>query len=244
MSRKRRVFVFGGSRGIGRVYAERCARAGADVSVFSRTWRSQAGEGPKFVQADFLDPSASAEIALEHLKRGGGEIHGILFAQRYRGDDQGWESEMRASVETTRLVVETLAPHFSDEGGSIVMISSNAARSVAPEQPVDYHIAKSAIEQMVRYFAYQLGARRVRVNAVAPALTIKPENEAYYAAHPKLTEMFSSATPLGRMARAEDVCGVIDFLHGPSSAFVTGQTIVVDGGLSLATPETHLRSGI
>jgi len=163
-----------------------------------------------------------------------------VFTQRYRGNDDDWFGEMKTSLELFKNVMIQCYPYLN-EGASVVAISSNAAKSVALEQPVSYHAVKAALEQMIRYYAVKFSPKKIRVNGVSPAITLKPENIDFYEKEKNIKQELCDKIPLGRMCKANDVCNVIDFLLEEKSSFITGQIITVDGGLSLMTPETFIR---
>jgi NAD(P)-dependent dehydrogenase (short-subunit alcohol dehydrogenase family) len=155
---------------------------------------------------------------------------GILLCQRYRGPHE-WKGEIAVSLTKTKRVVEMAAQHMS--GGSIVIMASVAGVSVEEEQPVSYHAAKAALIEMVKYYAVTLGPKQIRVNAIIPGLTIKPEARAFYEANPELEATYKDITPLGRMGTVEDIANLVDFLISPKSSYLTGQTITLDGGIGL-----------
>jgi NAD(P)-dependent dehydrogenase (short-subunit alcohol dehydrogenase family) len=94
---------------------------------------------------------------------------------------------------------------------------------------------------LVRYYAVALGPRGIRVNGVSPGTVVKRENQEFYARSEALVGVFKRTIPLGRMGTAVDVANVIAFLCGPQASFVTGQQIVVDGGVSLLSQESLAR---
>lgn len=118
---------------------------------------------------------------------------------------------MTASVEATQIVIDLCTKHMQNPA-SVVLVGSNASNKVAIEQPFVYHAAKAAVEQLVRYYAVKLGKQGVRVNGVSPALTVKPENEAFYKLNPALVEAYTKYIPLDRMGYAKDVAEVMMFL--------------------------------
>ena len=206
------ALVVGGTRGIGAVIARRFEADGIYVAVMG-------SKTPPLV----VPPLSS-----------------IVFCQRYRGDRSAWQGEIETSLLLTRNIIEN-AP-FDGENNSIVILSSIIAHTVADEQPLSYHMCKSALEGMIRYYAVALGPRGIRVNGVAPGVTLKPENAEYYQAHQDKMELFERINPLGRMGTADDVANVVSWLCSPGASFVTGQTIVVDGGVSLINQEALARS--
>lgn len=229
--------VFGGSKGIGGVLTDRLLKVGDRVIVVARSCEKN-HENLKFIQAD-LSEESQCKKACEQILGLGVALDGLVFAQRYRGDSsQVWEGEVRASLLAFRLGVEELGDAIV-QGGAIVAISSNAARLVTLGQPVGYHMAKAGLESMVRYYALALGARQIKVNAVAPATTIKPENEEFYRLNPELVELYERAIPLRRMCRAEYVCEAVEFLL--SATHITGQILDVDGGLGLLMQDSLVK---
>jgi NAD(P)-dependent dehydrogenase (short-subunit alcohol dehydrogenase family) len=121
-------------------------------------------------------------------------------------------------------------------------VSSAASKVVAAEQGPGYHVAKAGLDQLARYYAVVLGQKGIRVNVVSPGTVLKPENRDFYLGNERLQTLFKKVVPLGRMGTAQEVAEVIDFLGGPKASFITGQTLLVDGGVNLLSTETLART--
>lgn len=228
--------VVGGSRGLGKALAAEAANQGYRVSVISRTQI-----GPGQFACDITRASEVGTILAE-IHRQHGEINSLVFFQRFRGSGDPWEGELQTSLTGTKTVIQESLPYFSTSGlRSIVMTSSIASSFVAPEASCGYHVAKAGICQMARYFAVTLGPRGIRVNAVCPGTFIKPESEAHFNAHPEIVRQIREASPLKQMGTYRDVMNAIFFLLSEKASFITGQSLFIDGGVSLRWQENLLR---
>jgi NAD(P)-dependent dehydrogenase (short-subunit alcohol dehydrogenase family) len=96
-----------------------------------------------------------------------------------------------------------------------------------------YHVSKAALLQLTRYYAVAFARYGIRVNSVSPGLVLKEQAAPYYRRHKALHNLYKKIVPLGRMASVSDVVDAVDFLCSDKASYVTGQNLVVDGGLSL-----------
>ncbi len=147
----------------------------------------------------------------------------MLDADTLRGD---LELNLMSAFHVVRHGAALMQP-----GGSIILTSSVTAKMSFPYL-ASYHIAKSALEGLVRSAADELGSAGIRVNAVRPGMTRANSTEAAFAA-PGALDPFLPEYPLGRLGEPEDVAGAVRFLAGPDSAWVTGQLLAIDGGTML-----------
>lgn len=236
--------IFGGTKGLGRVVARRFAERGDKVTVIGRS------ESPsedlnigdiKCFKTDITVKQSLTET-LDDIIKTRGEVNYCVFLQRYRGKDNDWEGEYQTTLTATKNAVDYLTPHFSTDGDkSILMVSSVFSKYIGEGQPASYHVAKAGLEQLMRFYALNLGAKAIRANAVTPFTFLKEESQSFYMNNKPLMELYNSIIPLKRMASTEDLGNAINFLCSAQSGFISGQNIVVDGGLSLVWPETMAR---
>lgn len=142
----------------------------------------------------------------------------------------------------SKNVIERLADEFDGSNeNSIVLVSSLAGHFIAEEQPLSYHLAKAGINQMVRYYAFALGPKGIRVNCVSSGAVLKGESKDFYLQNKQIYDLYKRIIPLGRMVTSEDIAHVIAFLCSPKASLMTGQNLIVDGGVSLQGQESLAR---
>jgi NAD(P)-dependent dehydrogenase (short-subunit alcohol dehydrogenase family) len=227
--------VVGGTRGIGREVVKLFARQGHIVSVIGKRpalASDVVSDNVRYWTIDFTNEQVLFATLTEIVERG--KLCNLVFAHRYKGNDDPWEGELATSLTATKKFIEQLSTEFvKDNHNSIVLTSSIVSHLIADEQPLGYHVAKAGLNQMARYYAVTLGKQGIRVNSVSPSVFIKEESYEYYQSNPELCQLFSKITPLGRMGTAGEIASVIAFLCSPAASYITGQDIVVDGGISL-----------
>ena len=145
-----------------------------------------------------------------------------------------WDDMIAVNVTGTFLLTQQVGRHLIERarGGAIVNIASTQALVGAPERST-YGIAKAAVVQMTRMLAVEWASHAIRVNAVAPGrmLTASPSRAAT-GADPNYMEAMLKRIPLSRFCTAEEVAAAVAYLAGPSAASITGQVLVLDGGLT------------
>ncbi|WP_256391791.1 SDR family NAD(P)-dependent oxidoreductase [Natronoarchaeum rubrum] len=233
------VVVTGSTRGLGETIARRFAAEGAAVVVSGRTVedgeavaasiREDEGEAT-FVEVDLRDPDAVAALI-----DAAAEEYGTLDVVVNNAGVETYTGVEEATMEDWNLVVETdlraywlcvkrAAEHMNE--GAVVNVSSNHAFATTPEM-FPYNAVKPAVEGMTRAMALDLGPE-IRVNSVAPGWTeIERTTEGL---DEETHERAKASHPLGRLGRPEDIAGAVTFLASDDAAFVTGTSLVVDGG--------------
>ncbi len=227
------VIIVGGSKGLGRELSKQLSSAGTVVSVFSRTKTAQEDPNIHPYAIDLAD-GVARRTALEAAISTHGRLDSLIFCQRFRGQGDTWAGELDVGLTATKDLMEGAADQFVPDGArSMVLVGSVAGPWIASEQGVGYHVAKAGLETLIRYYAVKLGPKGLRVNGVAPSAFIKEESRQYHESHPEVSARMARLTPLRRMGTATDSVEAIRFLASDKAGFITGQTLIVDGGLTL-----------
>ncbi|HXV02975.1 MAG TPA: 3-oxoacyl-[acyl-carrier-protein] reductase [Gaiellaceae bacterium] len=233
----RTALVTGGSRGIGRAIAASLAEAGATVVIGYRSGADEAAEvadevGGRAVQADVSDPEEAKRLVeeagdVEVLVNNAGVTRDGLLA---RMSDEDWrtvlDTNLGGTFNTCRAVTRGMMKRRS---GAIVNVSSIVGVHGNPGQ-TNYSASKAGIIGFTKALARELGSRGVRANVVAPGyISTRLTNEL----PEELQQSMLASTPLGRFGDPEDVAGAVRFLASDAAAFVTGEVLLVDGGLGM-----------
>lgn len=235
------TLVIGGTRGIGRTLVKQLAATGQVLSVVARNDPgnlNQAAHNVGYWAADLLDRERFIQVLREVVDERG-KLNNLICFQRFRGTGDSWAGNLETSLTATKNAIELSVDEFDDSSdASIVIVGSIAGHLIADEQPVGYHVAKAGLNQLVRFYAVTLGPKRIRVNCVSPAAVLKEESKEFYLQSKDLADLYTKIIPLGRIGTSEEIAHVIEFLCSPQASFITGQNIVVDGGLSLQSQES------
>lgn len=234
--------VTGGSRGIGAAIARKLAAEGAQLALFHRSngqaaqatvqaIQAAGGKAAAF-QADVADEAAVQSAMREVVARFGRvdvlvNNAGIFEAEPVgKISRQSFQNQLFTNAWSVLASTQAALDHFPVSGGAIVNVSSSLA--VRPEpQTVSYSASKAAVDSLTLGCAIELGARGIRVNAVAPAIT-RTDMTADIPVEQLKDE--TRLTPLGRLAEPEDIADVVAFLCSDDARWITGRSLLVDGG--------------
>lgn len=243
-----------GGGGIGTTVTRMAAEAGATVVAVSRSQDNlDTHVGPLIdkglsvvtVAADASTDDGIATV-LDTVRRTGGRLYGLVnvaggaapstWMPATRVSRADWRELFTANLETMFFMSQAVAGEIRDNGdpGSIVSVSSISGMNTAPFH-IAYGTAKAAIVAATRTMAVELAAAGIRVNAVAPGVTETAASATYVDADP---ERDRRAIAMGRRGTPGEQAGAILFLLSDLSGYITGQTLLVDGGLDLRW--THL----
>jgi 3-oxoacyl-[acyl-carrier protein] reductase len=231
------ALVTGASRGIGRAIAEELARAGASVVVGYRSGKDEAEElaaaiGGRAIQADVSDAGEARRLVdeagdIDVLVNNAGLTRDGLLA---RMSDDDWRTVIETNLSSVFYTCRAVTrPMMKKRGGSIINISSIVGVHGNWGQ-TNYGASKAGIIGFTKSLARELGSRNIRANVVAPgyvktALTEVLPDEA--------TAAMVQQTPLGRVADPAEIAGAVRFLASDQASFITGDVLLVDGGLGM-----------
>jgi NAD(P)-dependent dehydrogenase (short-subunit alcohol dehydrogenase family) len=238
------ALITGGTSGIGRATAELFAAEGARVAITGR--RSELGRqvavsiGGLFVQADHRrrdDCEQSVRTVLEAM----GRID-ILFnnagivvsGSAEETSEQDWEDTMQLNVTAVWRMSRLVIPVMRAQGSGVIVNNASDWGLVGAPSVVAYCTSKGAVVQMTRAMALDHAAENIRINAVCPGDTFVERwlQEGYYRLSGAVSEAEARKTdlPIGRVADASEIARAVLFLASEASSFMTGATLVVDGG--------------
>jgi NAD(P)-dependent dehydrogenase (short-subunit alcohol dehydrogenase family) len=240
-----------GGQGMGPAIATAVASLGADVAVVDRDVdRAEvvagrvraAGRRSVAIAADVTETAQIADVVQRTVGEFGGvdvlvNVVGIAqMAATLDYPESLWDEQFAVNVKYVFFACQAAAKAMIEQGrgGCIVNLASISGVGNSPGH-VAYGAAKAGLMNLTRSLAVEWAEHGIRVNAVAPGATATPRIAGWYDANPELAESFYAAVPLGRIGQTDDIANAVVFMASDLSAYVTGQTLVVDGGLTLTT---------
>jgi NAD(P)-dependent dehydrogenase (short-subunit alcohol dehydrogenase family) len=244
------AIVTGSTRGIGRASAEALAAHGAKVVISSRKQDAcdetaaaidaRFGEGTALAVAASISDKAALEHLVDETRRVFGRVDILVCnaaSNPYYGplegiaDDQ-FRKILDNNILSNHWLIQMVAPEMrARKEGSIVIVSSIGGLRGSPVIGA-YNVSKAADMQLARNYAVEFGPDNVRVNCIAPGLVRTDFARALWE-DPERIKVTNSTTPLRRIGEPEEIAGAVVYLASKASAFMTGQAMVIDGGVTI-----------
>ncbi|MDQ2893952.1 MAG: SDR family oxidoreductase [Pseudomonadota bacterium] len=244
------VLITGSSRGIGKASAFECAEHGAKVVISSRKQdacdavaaeiNAKYGDGTAIAITANISDKAGLQHLVDETRAGFGRIDVLVCnaaSNPYYGPQDGITDDQFRKVLDNNIVsnhwlIAMVAPEMRErKQGSIVIVSSIGGLRGTPVIGA-YAISKAADMQLARNLAHEFGPDNVRVNCIAPGL-IKTDFAQALWEDEKMLARRNATTPLRRIGEPEEIAGAVVYLASQASAFMTGQVMVVDGGVTI-----------
>jgi len=242
------AIVTGGNQGIGFAIARGLARAGATVVIANR----RAAEGQSAAESlrkegfnavaiptDVSNVSSVASLVSKVLSDFGkidilvNNAGVIIRKPAEEFSEEEWDRIMNTNLKGMFFCCQLVGKEMlRNKKGKIINTSSVVATKVQPIRSV-YAISKAGVSHLTRALALEWSKYNININAIAPGVTVTPLNKKYFDEHPEELEAYAKSTPRGRVAYPEDYAGAAIFLASDASDYVTGHTLLVDGGMAI-----------
>jgi glucose 1-dehydrogenase len=250
------VLVTGGTSGIGQAIAVRFAEYGANVAINYLRQPDEATETEQQVNAcvsrvhqeGVRNALVQGDVSREEdvvrmLGQAVSELGGVdvlinnagiqisRHSDELSGDD--FDKVLAVNIRGAFLCAREAIRHFLAEGKPGVIINVSSVHQLIPKPGyLGYSVSKGGMQNLTRTLALEYAGRGIRVNGLGPGATVTPINRAWID-DPVKTEVVAGHIPLGRAGTADEMAGVCAFLASDDAAYITGQTLFVDGGLTL-----------
>ena len=253
--KSKNVLVTGASTGIGKAIAIQFAKLGANVTVnyYSQPDKAEStkqqmleacqemekcGAKPLLVQGDVSQPEDVENLVTKTVEQFGSldilvnnagiQVEGPSHELAIEDFDRMLAINLRGAFLCSQLAIK----HFLERGIKGVIINNSSVHEVIPRPGyVGYAVSKGGMENMTRTLALEYARKGIRVNAIGPGATATPINE--WVNDPKQLSKAEEFIPMGRVGEPEEMAMAVTFLASEKAAYITGQTLFIDGGLTL-----------
>jgi len=238
------VLITGAGRGIGRAVAERFAGEGASLALLSnveadlKEAASELAAKGTIVQSLVVDVSDAEQVerAVSAVVERFGRIDVLVNNAGIAWEEpvleikpDNWKKIIDVNLNGMFWVAQSVAKRMAAQGGGVILNMASTNGLVGEANYAHYNASKGGVVLLTKTMALELGASGIRVNAVCPGYIQTPMSAAIDS--PEFIENYiKTKIPLGRVGKPEDISGVFAFLASDDAAFITGETIVVDGG--------------
>lgn len=243
------VIITGGSRGIGRAMAMAFAEAGAKVVVASRKQEGvdavaaeiESQGGTVIAVAAHVGQEEAISALVERTVETFGKIDIAInnaatnphFGPTLTANAALWDKILEVNLRGAFFLCQKVMPIMKQHGkGVIINVASTAGIQPAPGLGI-YSVSKAGLIMLTKVLAHELGPSNIRVNAIAPGVIKTQFSRALWESE-SIAQAVQDKTPLGRIGNPEDVVGAALYLASPLSDFVTGEVLIIDGGMNVS----------
>ncbi|WP_116423743.1 SDR family NAD(P)-dependent oxidoreductase [Pseudomonas citronellolis] len=248
------ALITGAASGIGQALAVAYATHGVRVAggyfpgdphdpTRTRHLVEEAGGECLMLPTDVTDSASLNALAAAAMERFGRLDYAVANAGLLRRapllemSDERWNEMLDVDLSGVMRTFRSAVRHM-DEGGALVAISSIAGGVYGWQEHAHYAAAKAGVPGLCRSLAVELAPRGIRCNAVIPGLIETPQSlDAKNSLGPEGLAKAAAAIPLGRVGRASEVADLVRYLTSPQASYITGQSIIIDGGLTVRWPD-------
>ena len=245
------AIITGSSKGIGKTIAERLAEHGARVVISSRKAgpcdevageiNAKYGEGRAIAVPANIASKEELQRLVDVTRETWGKVDILVCnaaTNPYAGPmggiaDEQFQKILQNNVVSNHWLIQMVAPEMVERKDGAILVISSIGGLRGNAQIGAYNISKAADMQLVRNLAVEFGPSNVRVNCIAPGL-VQTDFAKYLWENPQILKSVTEPAPLKRIGQPDEIAGTAVYLCSPASAYVTGQTLVVDGGLTIA----------
>jgi NAD(P)-dependent dehydrogenase (short-subunit alcohol dehydrogenase family) len=245
----RAVVVTGGAQGIGRAVAERFLADGASVVMLDLDGElaaTVAGElaasGPVRAVAGDVSKREDVRAAVSACTSAFGRLDAMIAHAGIADvkplleiDDRSWQRVLDVNLTGVFLCMQEAGRVMAEGGGGAIVVTASTNSFWVEQNMAPYNASKGGVVALVRTAALDLASHGIRVNAVAPGV-VRTRISEWVIDDPVLGPEYLKKLPLGRFGEPVDVANAVAFLASPESSYITGQTLILDGGLTLGQP--------
>ncbi|MHB1207576.1 MAG: SDR family NAD(P)-dependent oxidoreductase [Rhodospirillaceae bacterium] len=240
--------VTGSAQGIGAVLVDGLCRAGASMAIvdlqeergmaFEAEIKARGGKA-LFIKADVTSEAAMAAAIAKTAEHFGGFdilVNNARPLDRNRHDFPdnlaGWDMEQDVLLAAPARTIKAALPYLKASGRGVVVNLASVVGYTVSHTSLGYHVAKAGVMQLTRYLAHRLGPNGIRVNAICPGI-VDRDTGTKFTDDPRAKAVLDRIVPLRRTGSGKDIANAAVFLCSDAGSYITGQTLVVDGGLTL-----------
>ena len=247
--------VTGGAQGIGGATARRLASEGARVLIADLDSAAAEQNVARIRAAGGTAEALTADVAQPEQMRGAidaavahwGKLN-LLVSNAYGGGpgmdgnavevpEEPWDRGMALLVKALFVGAKYAVPQMQAAGGGAIVNIASVHGLLAVRRRVVYDTGKAAVIGLTRQLAVDFGPLGVRVNAICPGLIITERSKEHFESDPERVAFFADQYPVRRVGRPDDIAGAVAFLCSDDASFITGQSLVVDGGMTTQLQE-------